>query len=162
MKNFIAIFVLSLGLATFSSTFAQEWQSYTWEKYSTKFKIPTDFEVTESTGDKFEASNNVINLTIYPFKYEYKTYEAMETGLTDWAEKSKVSYNKNEELIQLDETKMNGYWGMLLEGTKDDFPVGMLLIADPDYPDITLYIWVSYYEDQVDIVLEMLMSFTPM
>jgi len=37
-----------------------------------------------------------------------------------------------------------------------------MLIVDPDYTEISLYIWVAYDAEQVDTVLEMLMSFTPM
>ena len=47
------------------------------------------------------------------------------------------------------------------EGDKDDFSVGTMLIVDPDYPDISIYIWVSYSADQTDTVLDMLKSFTP-
>ncbi len=66
------------------------------------------------------------------------------------------------DVIELDEEKMNGYQGVLIEGTKDDYAIGTMLIVDPDYVDISLYIWVSYDPDYVDTVIEMLMSFTPM
>ena len=51
--------------------------------------------------------------------------------------------------------------GVLLEGTKSDYSVGTMLIVDPYFPEISLYIWVTYDADEIDTVIEMLMSFTP-
>jgi hypothetical protein len=162
MKNVILFIALSVIVAGTNTLNAQLWTDYNWEEYATTFKIPSDFEVKESTASKFHATNKRITLVIYPRNDVYDNYEDMEIALLKWANDSQVNYNADEELIILDETKMNNYWGMLLEGTLDDYPVGMLIMADPDYSDITLFVWVSYLEDEIDTVLEMLQSIRPM
>jgi hypothetical protein len=84
----------------------------------------------------------------------------MEDALQKWADDNEVE--NQTEIIELDEEKMNGYWGVLIEGTKNDYSVGQMLLVDPDFTEISLYVWVAYDSDQVDTVIEMLMSFEPM
>ncbi len=159
-KNYL--FFIAFVLALFSGkTQAQDWKWYTWDDYSTTFKIPEDFTIEKSSGSVFQATNKRITLSIYPRNESYESYEEMESSLLTWARDNGVVYDDLNGIVDLDENKMNGYWGILLEGTASDFPVGLLLIADPDYPDITFYIWVSYYEEEIDTVLEILQSFTP-
>jgi hypothetical protein len=49
----------------------------------------------------------------------------------------------------------------MYEGTIDNFPVALMLIIDPDYPSLSMYVWVSYKAGLEDTVIDMLMSFTP-
>ncbi len=160
MKTIKALFAIVLLFVAPSLSFAQSWVEYEWKEYSTEFKIPSDFEVTESSAEKFSASNGAILMSIYPRTEEYLTWEEMEDALKTLTVDNDVVVSG--EVVELDEEKMNGYWGVLLEGTKSDYSVGTMLIVDPDYTEISLYIWVAYDADQVDTVLEMLMSFSPM
>ncbi|HPB01593.1 MAG: hypothetical protein AB7V36_03710 [Bacteroidales bacterium] len=160
MKTHKFLFLLLL-VATPLIAFSQvSWVDYEWKDYSTEFKIPSDFEVTTSSVEKFSATNGAITMTIYPRTEEYLSWEEMKTMLRTWTVDNEVVVSG--EIVELDEEKMNGYWGVLLEGTKSDYQVGTMLIVDPDYTEISLYIWVAYDADQVDTVIEMLMSFTPM
>lgn len=155
--TFLLVFI---GLFLFSGThgFAQM-KTYTWDTYKTKFKVPSDFELDESTGTKWIGHNRNINLSIYPRKDEKLSQREMKNAVYDWAVDNGV---KNiGDAIELDEEKLNGYWGVLYEGEKDGFSIGTMLIVDPDYPDISIYIWVSYREAYTDDVLDMLKSFTP-
>ncbi|HBG70129.1 MAG: hypothetical protein A2W93_10350 [Bacteroidetes bacterium GWF2_43_63] len=160
MKTLTRLSALMLFLIVPVLSFAQTWVEYEWEEYSTEFKIPSDFEVTESSSEKFSATNGAILMSIYPRTDESLTWEEMENSLRTWTTENEVLVSG--DIVELDEEKMNGYWGVLLEGTKNDYNVGTMLIVDPDFTDISLYIWVAYDADQVDTVLEMLMSFTPM
>ena len=150
---FVAMFFLS-GTHVFG-----QMKTFTWDTYKTKFKVPSDFEVDESTGEKWIGHNRNINLSIYPRKDETLSHREMTKAEYDWAVDNGV---KNiGDVVELDEEKLNGYWGVLYEGDKDGFNIGTMLIVDPDYPSISIYIWVSYRESQTDTVLEMLKSFTP-
>ena len=150
---FVAMFFLS-GTHVFG-----QMKTFTWDTYKTKFKVPSDFEVDESTGEKWIGHNRNINLSIYPRKDETLSHREMTKAVYDWAVDNGV---KNiGDVVELDEEKLNGYWGVLYEGDKDGFNIGTMLIVDPDYPSISIYIWVSYRESQTDTVLEMLKSFTP-
>lgn len=162
MKPLISLSVLLLFLASPFISAAQDdgWVTYEWKDYSTEFKIPSDFEVTTSSAEKFSATNSAILMSIYPRSEEYLTWEEMEDALKTWSVDNEVTVTG--DIVELDEEKMNGYWGVLLEGTKSDYNVGTMLLIDPDFPEISLYIWVAYDSDQIDTVLEMLMSFTPM
>lgn len=152
-----AIIVLVLTLVS-NIGFAQM-QTYTWDSYKTKFDIPTDFKVTTSTGELWTGTNDKITVSLYPRKDENLTTTQMQKAIYDWAVSNDV---KNiGELTILDEEKLNGYWGYLYEGTIDGNPVATMLISDPDFPEITIYIWISYLEGQDDTVIEILKSFTP-
>jgi hypothetical protein len=134
-------------------------KTYTWDSYKTKFKVPSDFVVDESTGSKWVGHNDHINLSIYPRKDENLTHREMSKAVYDWAVDNGVRGIGDE--VELDTEKLNGYWGYLYEGKKNGFEVATMLIVDPDYPEISLYIWVSYDEEYSDEVIDMLKSFTP-
>jgi hypothetical protein len=162
MKKHVKLSVLLVFVAMFflsgTHVFGQM-KTFTWDAYKTKFKVPDDFVVDESTGEKWIGHNRSINLSIYPRKDETLSHREMTKAVYDWAVDNGV---KNiGDLVELDEEKLNGYWGVLYEGDKDGFSVGTMLIVDPDYPSISIYIWVSYRESSTDQVLEMLKSFTP-
>jgi hypothetical protein len=162
MKKQIKLTVLLVFMAMFflSGTHVlAQMKTFTWDAYKTKFKVPEDFKVDESTDIKWIGHNDNINLSIYPRKDEKLSKLDMTKAVFSWAVDNGV---KNiGDAVELDEKKLNGYWGVLYEGDKDEFSVGTMLIVDPDYPDISIYIWISYRESYSDVVLEMLKSFTP-
>lgn len=160
MKKNIAFLLVLFALMLSSSVFGQDWRSFTWDDYMTKFKIPADFEVTTNTGEKFSATNGKITLSIYPREDENLEWDQMEEAIQKWADDNGVE--NQTEIIELDEEKMNGYWGVMIEGTVSDYSVGQMLLVDPDFTELSLYIWVAYDDDQIDTVIEMLMSFEPM
>ena len=159
-RAFVFVLLLTTALA-FSSQIlmAQEMKAFTWDPYKTKFSVPENFRVTNSTGGYWSGTNDDITMSIYPRKDENLTQRQMRNSVYNWAAENKVK--DIGDATELDADKLNGYWGVLYEGTIDGFPVGTMLIVDPDYPDISLYIWVSYREGFDDTVIKILMSFTP-
>jgi hypothetical protein len=134
-------------------------KSFTWDSYKTKFSVPQNFSVSKSTSEYWEGTNSDITMSIYPRKGENLTRSEMKNSVYKWALDNGV---KNiGDATELNSDKLNGYWGVMYEGTIDDFAVSTMLVVDPDYPDISLYIWVSYRAAYEDTVLKMLMSFTP-
>lgn len=131
--------------------------TYNWDSYKTRFKIPTDFVVSQSDGNNFIAGNTDINLSIFPRNGENLSYREMKSYLLDWANRNVV--------VNLTETtslnNLNGYWGVFVEGTKDNFPVTLLLLVDPDFPEYSLYVWLSYRAEKLDRALDILYSFEP-
>jgi hypothetical protein len=154
-----AFILIIIGFISLNKGYAQDWQEYTWSSYKTKFKVPSNFRVTTSSGEEWSGTNDDIALTIYPRKGENLTQRAMDRALTNWANDQGVG--NLTEIVDLDSKKLNGYWGVLIEGTKDNWPVALMLIVDPDYPDTSMYVWVSYREGLVDTVLQILYSFIP-
>jgi len=151
----VALFLVAFPLTALMS---QTMKSYTWDSYKTKFEIPSDFNITTSDSKRFSAGNNDINLSIYPRLDEYLSYEQMENSLAKWAAENGVALT-DEGVVYLDD--LNGYWGVMAHGTKDDFPIFLMLIIDPDYEDTSLYIWLSYRESKIEVAEKILMSFTP-
>lgn len=157
-RSLLLLFVtLMLGSGAYAQ---EETKTYTWDAYKTKWKVPTDFRILESSGTKWSGTNDKITMSIYPRKDENLSEEGMKDAIISWARGNEVE--DRGEVIDLDDEKLNGYWGVLIEGTKSGFPVGQLLLVDPDYPEISLYVWISYDEAYVDAAIEILMSFTPM
>ncbi len=148
------LFFVSSGL------FAQTaMKTYSWENYKTKFKVPENFRVTESSDARWSGTNDDITLSIYPRTGENLSVSDMQSAVYNWAVQNGVI--EIGDITELDSEKLNGYWGYLYEGSKDGFPIGTMLIVDPDFPQISLYIWVSYREGFEDTVIDILMSFTP-
>lgn len=137
---------------------AQTMVTYTWSTYKMKFDIPTSFTEKVNNSEKFEASNPDINLTIYPRKGENLDADGMINALSGWVSDSQI-----ENLTQMDVVtdQLNGYWGVYQEGTKNGWPVFLMLMVDPDYPDISFYVWVSYREGTEDTAVKILLSFKP-
>lgn len=159
-RNFTRVLLfLFVTLLFVSAGTAQDNKTYTWEAYKTKWEVPSDFRILESSGTKWSGTNDKITLSIYPRKDENLSETDMKDAIIKWARSNEIE--DKGEVIDLDEEKMNGYWGVLIEGTKSGYPVGLLLLVDPDYPEISLYVWISYDEETLDRALEILMSFRP-
>jgi len=147
---FFAFFILT------GFSFAQN-VTYSWDIYKTKFTVPKSFKVTQNDTEAFIAGNSDINLSIYPRKKEHLAYVAMKGAVKTWADQSGVSGYTEAEYVK----NLNGYWGCWVEGVKDSYPTFLMLAIDPDFPEISLYIWISYNQDKVDVATEILKSFTP-
>jgi Dihydro-orotase-like len=150
-------FVLFISIILCGFLNAQDMQTWTWDSYKTKFKVPYDFEIKTNTADAFSAGNQDINLTIYPRKVTDMTYEKMEYSLSSWVNNNGVEITT--EYLQL--TDLNRYWGVLCDGTYQGFNVMSLMLVDPDYTDIALYIWCSYNQRSAITAAEIMYSFTP-
>jgi hypothetical protein len=143
---------------------AQSLKSWTWETYKMKFKLPDNMTVDENNADKFEATNNLITLDIYPRTGENLTYSGMQNAVINWAYKTGLrysDYNKSGDSQPIYLKDLNGYWGCAIDGTKDGLPASMLLLVDPDYTDISFYIWISYSDDYYHDAVQILKSFEP-
>ena len=120
--------------------------------------------VQKSDATVYEASNNSITMDIYPRKGENLTYDGMKNAIIKWANQVSLSYNPNSsgatQPIYLD--NINGYWGCAIDGTKDGFSASALLMVNPDYPDISFYVWISYAKEYYHDAIAILKSFTPM
>jgi hypothetical protein len=131
---------------------------YTWSYYKMKYKIPQDFVIKTSTGSHFQANNKNLYLDIYPFTGQNLDYKGMEKALTDWIGSNQVqTYSKPAYIDNL-----NNYWGVYMEAEKDGWKKYYLLILDPDFPDIAIYVAINYLDASQDHALEILTSFEPM
>lgn len=151
-------------IAVCSLAHAQTLQLWTWNAYKMKFKIPDDMNIKESTADKFEATNNAITIDIYPRKGENLTYNGMKKAIVNWAGKTGLTYSSydsegNSQPIYM--KNINGYWGCAIDGSKDASSASMLLLVDPNFPDISFYVWIAYQEEYYHDVVQMIKSFEP-
>jgi len=159
-KKYSMMLFLALILLGSATEVSAQWKTYNWDFYKTKFQVPSDFVVSESSETRWSGKNNNITLSIYPRKNENLSPEGMQDALYKWASDNGIT--ELGDVTILDEDKLNGYWGYLYEGLIDGFPVGTMLIVDPDYPEISLYFWASYREGYENTVIDILMSFVPM
>lgn len=159
-KKYPLILLLAIILIGTVTDVSAQKKTYNWDFYKTKFQVPTDFVVSESSETRWSGKNDNITLSIYPRKNENLSLDGMQDALYKWAVSNGVT--EIGEITVLDAEKLNGYWGYLYEGVIDGFPVGTMLIVDPDYPEISLYIWASYRTGYEDTVIDILMSFVPM
>ena len=142
----------------------QSLKPWTWEIYRMKFKLPNNMTIQESTEEKFEATNNVITLDIYPRKGENLTYSGMKRAIVNWAGQTKLrydDYNKSGSAQPIYLSNVNRYWGCAIDGRKQGAAVSILLLVDPDYPNISFYIWLSYLDDYYQDAVQILKSFEP-
>lgn len=142
---------------TLANTATAQMQEWVWDEYSTKFSVPNDFTVKFNDASKFEAGNGNIVLTIYPKRGEALSYGDMINSVNNWANSNSVVNQTNAEYVD----DLNGYWGVAIGGTASNYPVFLMLAIDPDYTDISLYIWISYNEAYESIAEQILLSFTP-
>jgi Dihydro-orotase-like len=153
----LGLLIVLLAVANPSMAQLVEWK---WDAYKTKFKVPADFKADDTnSGTQFIASNSKMKLAIYPRKGENLTYDAMDENLRAWADASNLTGYGNVNFMP----DLNGYWGVWLAGVASD-NVGLilaLLLVDPDYPEISLYVWLQYDADTVNASGEILQSFTP-
>jgi len=154
MKKIILSVFFMVFVVSFSN--AQGMKEWTWDTYKMKFQAPNNLKVTTNNADEFTASNSDISLSIYPRKGENLSYEGMELALMKWAKSSKLDYENDPEYIE----DLNGYWGVYIDGEAEGYPATMLLLVDPDYPEISLYVWISYSTAKYDTAVNILKSFS--
>jgi len=144
---------------------AQTLESWTWDSYKMKFKAPDNMRVEENDANGFQTTNDKITLDIYPRKGENLTYDGMKNAIIKWADQTGLTYNDynsngKSQPIYLD--NLNGYWGCAIDGKKEGFPASMLLLVNPDYTEISFYIWISYSDEYYHDAINILKSFQPM
>lgn len=154
MKNLILLFSMLLS----SQLVFAQMTTWTWDTYKFEFDAPDNFEISKNSEDGFSAANANINLTIYPKKGTALNYKKMLSSLTEWADIQNLDYEEGASYID----GLNGYWGCYIDGVApNDNSTTVLLLIDPDYPEICLYIWLQYHDDYVNTAVEIIQSFTP-
>jgi len=157
-KVLISFFIIILSVSYEIVAQENDMVTYTWDSYHVKFQIPKDLEIIKSDSKSFVAGNEDISLSIFPRLEENLTYDEMVEALKDWAYKSEVILTE-DGIMSLD--NLNGYWGVMADGTKDYWPIFLMLIVDPDYSNTSLYVWLSYREDKLQNASDIISSFTP-
>jgi hypothetical protein len=143
----------------------QSLQTWTWDYYKMKFKAPDNMVVKKNDATVYEASNNSITMDIYPVTGQQNiTYDGMKNAIVNWANKESLSYNTinssgEKQPIYLE--NINRYWGCAIDGTKDGFSTSVVLLVNPDYPDVNYYVWISYAPEYYHDAIAILRSFTP-
>jgi hypothetical protein len=144
---------------------AQSLQTWTWDTYKIEFKAPNDLDLKKNDATQFEAGNSNMYLDIYPRKGENLTYSGMKNALIKWANDLNLSYSStntdgDSQPIYLD--NLNGYWGCAIDGKSESgLPATIMLIVDPDYTNISFYVWINYAHEYYHDAVQVLKSFTP-
>ena len=160
-KFLSTVMLFIIGMAVHGQTL----QLWTWDTYRIKFKAPDNLVVQKNDATVYEATNKAMALDIYPRKGENLTYDGMKNAIIKWANDLGLSYNTENSAgdtqpIYLE--NINGYWGCAIDGTKSGFPATVMLIVNPDYPELSFYIWISYSKEYYHDAVAILRSFTPM
>lgn len=151
MKKLLFLFFTLSTLA-----YSQTLETWTWDSYKMKFKVPSNFEIITSTGEEFTAGNDDVAVAIVPQKGDYYTERKMKSFLDDVCKSAGVTH---EEFITLSD--LNGYSGVMCDGYSSNLNVFSMMIVDPDYKDICFYISIIYTTAKEDLALEIAKSFTP-
>jgi hypothetical protein len=163
LKYISSLFIFTFILSVANSQTLKLW---TWDSYNMRFRIPDDMTVVYNDDSRFEATNRMITLDIYPRKGENLTYTGMKKAIIRWAAQEQLVYNDhnslNNESQPIYMKNLNGYWGCAIDGAKGTNLATMLLLVNPDKPDISLYVWIAYQNDYYQDVLQILKSFEPM
>ncbi|HVZ95663.1 MAG TPA: hypothetical protein VG847_02230 [Chitinophagaceae bacterium] len=144
---------------------AQTLQTWTWDTYKVEFKAPNDLDLKRNDASQFEVGNDNMYLDIYPRKGENLTYSGMKNALIKWANDLNLSYDEKNvdgdtQPIYLE--NLNGYWGCAIDGQSNGgLPATIMLIVDPDYTDISFYVWINYKHEFYHDAVTVLKSFTP-
>jgi len=144
---------------------AQTLQSWTWDTYKVKFKAPSNLVVQKNDATVYEAGNSAMYIDIYPRKGEGLTYDGMKNAIIKWASDLDLSYsaqNSSGDTQPIYLENINGYWGCAIDGSKNGLPATIMLIVNPDDPDISFYIWLNYSKEYYHDAVAVLKSFTPM
>lgn len=143
---------------------AQSLQTWTWNSYNVRFKAPDNMVVQENDANGFQATNNSITMDIYPRRGENLTYDEMKNAIINWATQNGLTYDQvnsqgNQQPIYLQD--LNRFWGCAIDGTKGNFDATAVIIVNPDHPDISFYVWISYSSPFYQYAVSMLESFEP-
>lgn len=131
---------------------------WTWDAYKVKYKAPSDFKISKSDDKGFSAGNERINLTIYPDESKTQDQLEMAMSLEKWANSANLSYDGFAKEL----TDLNRYLGYYITGiAPNGNPTTVVLLSDPDFPTIGLYVWVQYKAEHLEEALKIITSFTP-
>lgn len=130
-----------------------------------KFKIMEDMEVTDNDEDEFDAKSNDIFLKILTIPGETLTYEGMKAAIIDMANSStnfkystdginRAGYKQPMYLTNLDH-----FWGITLEGAVNGGALTILLLVNPDNPDICYHVIFSYHDEYWRDIFTIMNSF---
>ncbi len=160
LKSLLSILLLAIN----SIVTAQTLQTWKWDIYKMKFKAPDNMVLQQNDATAYQATNNNITLDIYPRTGEELTYDGMKNAIISWANQVSLSYritnsDGNTQPIYL--KNINGYWGCAIDGTKKGFSASALLLVDPDHPDLSFYVWISYASEYYHDAIKILKSFQP-
>jgi hypothetical protein len=152
--------ILALLMLTVTSTSAQTLQTWNWDSYKMKFKAPDNMVVQQNDATGYQATNNNITLDIYPRTGENLTYDGMKTAIINWANQVSLNYDPSTQPIYL--SNINRYWGCAIDGIKQGFSASALLLVNPDYPELSYYVWISYAPEYYHDAVAILRSFEPL
>ena len=137
---------------------SQNLKTWNWTDYKMQFKAPSNFTIDENNSEKFAAGNGKLYLTIYPKKGGKISYEGMKDALREWSRKNDLTYRKDVQYM----SNLNRYWGVYIDGVAPSgLPTTLLLLVDPDYSNISFYVWLQYQSDYLETAVAVLKSFTP-
>ena len=154
MKNLLFLFAF-LTTCQWASAQMTTW---TWEVNAVQFQAPSNFKVSKNNGDIFSAGNANLNLTIYSEKGANHTYEKMTGVISKWATNNNLSYDSEPAFME----DLNRYWGCYIDGyASNGNPTTVMLLVDPDFPEIGMYVWLQYQDGYLDTAVEILSSFVP-
>ncbi len=159
MKPIIKLSLITAFIAVFSfNAKSQSMKTWTWDSYKMQFQVPANSSIKSATGTRFEADNGQLVLTIQPRKGENLTYDKMKANLSKWAYDNNLSNSSNVRYMD----NLNGYWGVYID-TKgaNGLPTTVCLLVDPDYPEISFYVWLQYSSSYYDTAVNVLASFIP-
>ena len=161
IPKFFLVFLTSLLSFVAPS---QSLRSWVWDSYKLKFEAPDNMEIVKSDATVYEASNRSITMDIYPRKGDGLTYDGMKNAIVKWANKLNMYYTvtssgKSQPIYM---ENLNGLWGCAIDGSKDHFSAFVLLLVNPDNPDVIFYIWISYAKEYYHDAVSILKSFAPM
>jgi len=154
------LILAALMLLSFNLIKAQSLESWTWDTYKMKFKAPDNMVVQQNDATGYQATNNNITLDIYPRTGENLTYDGMKTAIVNWANQVSLNYDPNTQPIYL--SNINRYWGCAIDGVKEGYSASALLLINPDYPNLSYYVWISYTPEYYHDALSILRSFQPL
>ena len=151
--------ILPLLIFCFVSSFVTaQLKTWSWSDYKMQFKAPVDFKIDENTSSKFAAGNGKLYLTIYPKKGAKISYEGLKDALRDWSRQNDLTYKKDVQYM----SNLNRYWGVYIDGVAPSgLPTTLLLLVDPDYSNISFYVWLQYQSNSLQTAVDILKSFTP-
>ena len=154
----IKIFFSLIIFCFLTSFVSAQLKTWNWTEYKMQFKAPSSFKIDENNSEKFSAGNGNLYLTIYPKKGTKMSYEGLKNALRDWSRQNDLTYKKDVQYM----SNLNRYWGVYIDGVAPSgLPTTLLLLVDPDYSNISFYVWLQYQSDYVDTAVEILKSFVP-
>ena len=159
-RSLFRILVILVPLICADYTHAQNVKTCSWNAYGIKFKVPAGFRIVDSTTEVWKGTDEKITLDLFLHNELKLSCRDLQEIVYNWAVDS--SLENIGKATNLDETQLNGYCGVMYLGDKNDNPVAIMVLLDPDHPGLSLYIWVSYTEGCERPVQDMLLSFAPL